>query len=76
MIDKVKFKIVFSDSRSGKILHDFTTDPIRQVQTLSKWLDSYEHYLLSRPYTRLVITPLVSVDSGELFTNLKFDENV
>lgn len=73
----VKYKVAFVDSRTSKVLSVSVTKPISlQSKSLDSFLESYKHYLLTRPYTRLIITPLVDVDSGELFTNLKDSENV
>lgn len=68
--DFIKFKVAFVDSRNSKVLQEVVTKPIQSVISLHAWLDSYYSYLLHRPYTRLIITPLVSCDTGEIFTNI------
>ena len=68
--DFIKFKVAFVDSRNSKVLQEVTTKPMQSVSGLMKWVESYFSYLLTRPYTRLIITPLVSCDTGELFTNI------
>ena len=68
--DFIKFKVAFVDSRNSKVLQEVTTKPIQSVNGLQSWLDSYFRYLLTRPYTRLIITPVVDCDTGELFTKI------
>lgn len=68
--DYIKFKVAFVDSRNSKVLQEVTTKPIQSVNGLQSWLDSYFRYLLTWPYTRLIITPVVDCDTGELFTNI------
>lgn len=68
--NKIKFKVVFADSRTSKVLHEEVTKPIQSVIGLQAWLDTYFRYLLSRPYTRLIICPVVDCETGELFTNI------
>lgn len=67
---KTIFKVAFVDSRNNKVQQEVRSKPISSPVGLSQFLDSYSRYLFTRPYTRLIITPVVDVDSGELFTNI------
>lgn len=73
--DRVKYKVSFVDTRNGKLLNstETTAENVCVNGHLHAFLDTYSRYLLNdHPYTRFIITPLVSEDTGELF-NIKND---
>lgn len=73
MLDKIRFKIAFVDTRSGSILFEQSTKGMllnSSLTSMDAFLSKYKSYLFDHPYTRFIITPLVSEDTGELF-NLK-----
>ena len=74
--DNVKFKVSFVDSRNGKLLCSEILKGLKVTSAnahLHTFCDDYLRYLYNdHPYTRLIITPLVSEDTGELF-NIKND---
>ena len=75
MADNIKFKISFVDTRNGSCLFSEITKPMLTnggMPGIYHFVDRYKRYLFEHPYTRLIISPLVSVDSGELF-NIKND---
>ena len=65
--DLLKYKVAYVDTRSGVTLFSVITKPSDNNTILIRWVERYHRYLLSRPYTRLVISPLVSIETGELF---------
>lgn len=66
-MDNIKFKVILSDTRNGKVLFSIPTHVIKQSQSFVPFLDRWMDYLYKNPYTKITISPLVSVDSGELF---------
>lgn len=74
--DVVKFKVSLVDSRNGKLINSEILKGCSVTSAnahLHAFCDDYLRYLYNdHPYTRLIITPLVSEDTGELF-NIKND---
>ena len=68
-----KFDIYVVDTRSGKEIQHIVTKPLYsqfRAATFAQYMERFSRYLERHPYSRLIISPKVDVETGELF-NIK-----
>ena len=70
---RTKFDIYVVDTRSGKEIQHILTKPLYsqfRAAVFCQYMERFSRYLERHPYCRLIISPSVDVETGELF-NIK-----